>query len=52
MNAPTLIILLVLAVIVAFSIRAIVKGKKSGKSCASCGGGCSHCHDQNSGCSK
>ena len=45
----TFIVLLILIAIVFLAIRKIYKDKKSGKTCASCSGGCDcgggHCHD-------
>ena len=52
MNLSTLLVLCVLILIISFSVRTIIKDKKSGKS--SCGGDCgacgSHslCHDSKS----
>ena len=43
----TFIVLLVVIAMVFLAIRKSYKDKKSGKTCASCSGGCScgHCHD-------
>ena len=52
MNLSTVVVLCVLILIISFSVRTIIKDKKSGKS--SCGGDCgacgSHslCHDSKS----
>lgn len=40
MNAGTIIVLLIVVGVVALVIRKIVRDKKSGKTCSSCGGGC------------
>ena len=41
MNLSTLLVLCVLILIISFSVRTIIKDKKSGKS--SCGGDCGAC---------
>ena len=45
----TFIVLLILIAVVFLAIRKIYKDKKSGKTCASCSGGCDcgcgHCYD-------
>ncbi|HIU76532.1 MAG TPA: FeoB-associated Cys-rich membrane protein [Candidatus Pelethocola excrementipullorum] len=43
MNAGTIIVLVVLLGVVSLVIRKIVKDKKAGKTCSSCGGNCSAC---------
>lgn len=42
----TVIVLLVLLAAVFFAVRSIVRDKKSGKACSSCGGGCSKCESK------
>ena len=44
MNLPTLIILLILMAVVGAIIRKMIRDKKAGKGCSSCGGGCGGCH--------
>lgn len=45
-NLSTIIVALALAVIVALTVRKMIKDKKAGKTCSSCGGSCAGC----SGC--
>lgn len=44
MNLGTFVVLAILIVIVAFVIKAMVKDKKSGKTCSGCSGSCSGCY--------
>lgn len=41
LNAGTILVVLILAVIVGLVVRSILRDKKAGKS--SCGAGCAHC---------
>lgn len=44
MNAGTIIVLLLLLCVVGLVVRKIVRDKKAGNTCGSCGGNCSCCH--------
>ena len=44
MNAGTIIVLLLLLCVVGLVVRKMVRDKKAGNTCGSCGGNCSCCH--------
>lgn len=46
MNLGTFVVLLVVVLIVGLAVRKVVKDKKSGKACSSCGGDCCHCSSE------
>ncbi|WP_161874923.1 FeoB-associated Cys-rich membrane protein [Ihubacter sp. rT4E-8] len=46
MNAATIIVLTVIVALAGLAIRSIVKNKKEGNACSSCGGDCGCCHKE------
>jgi RNase adaptor protein for sRNA GlmZ degradation len=50
-NLGTIVVSAALLTVVALIINSMIKNKKSGKSCASCGSGCTGC-PHSSACSK
>lgn len=43
MSAGTIFVLAVLIIVVALVVRKMIKDKRAGKTCASCGGNCGCC---------
>lgn len=43
MSAGTIFVLVILIAVVALVIRKMIKDKRAGKTCASCGGNCGCC---------